>query len=259
MTGDLGVIEDIEALAREAGDVAMGFFQSGLAVESKGHLDLVTAADREVERLIVDRLRTLFPDDGIVAEEGSAQESRSGRFWVIDPIDGTFNFVRGADQWSVSIGLFDGSRPVLGVVNMPALGKLVRGGVGVAPSLNGQAIKPLGRLDRAKAAIALGLGPVSTSQRGIDLVAFVATQGMAYRYGGCGSVSLLSVALGQVDGYISLGESSWDVMAALAILHELGGESTVDWMSAGLRQKFPLACGTPEFLAIATGFDFDAG
>ncbi len=70
------------------------------------------------------------------------------------------------------------------------------------------------------------------------------------------SVSLLSVALGEVDGYISLGESSWDVMAALAILRQLGAESTVDWPTTSLSEKFPIACGTPEFLSVAARFHF---
>jgi len=77
---------------------------------------------------------------------------------------------------------------------------------------------------------------------------------MLFRYSGCGSVSLMSVALGEADGYISLGESSWDVVAALAILAELGGQSTIDWQVQGLIGKFAMSCGTPEFLSIASQF-----
>lgn len=251
------MIDALQTLALEAGAVAMSYFgrHGSLAVESKGHLDLVTEADREVERLIVDRLRTLFPDDGIVGEEGAAAPSRSGRNWVVDPIDGTFNFVRGSDQWSVSIGLFDGRQPAFGVLNLPAQGKLVVGGVDVAPRLNGQAMAPLAPIHPSRAAAALGLASANEDRRNADLVDFVCRDAkMAFRYCGCGSVSLLSVALGEVDGYISLGESSWDVMAALAILQPLGAECTIDWPAVGLRQKFAMACGTPEFLAIAARF-----
>ena len=103
--------------------------------------------------------------------------------------------------------------------------------------------------------MALGLGPASADPGSADLVDFVGREaGMLFRYCGCGSVSLISVALGQVDGYISLGESSWDVVAALAILAQLGGESTVDWQVEGLAGKFAMACGTPEFLSIASRF-----
>lgn len=251
------MIDEVRAIAVEAGELAMHYFErhASLPFESKGHLDIVTEADREVERLIVDRLRARFPDDGIVAEEGSAAPSRSGRSWVVDPIDGTYNFLRGSDQWSVSIGLFDGVQPVLGVLNLPAQRKLVVGGAEIPPELNGRAMNRLAPMDLSRAAVALGLGPASTDRRGAELISFVAQKaGMLFRYYGCGSVSLLSVALGQVDGYISLGESSWDVMAALAILQQLGASSTVEWGSTGLWEKVPMACGTPEFLAVAARF-----
>lgn len=251
------MIRTVEAIAIEAGHVAMRHFGHlpPLAVESKGHLDLVTRADREVEKLIVARLRSAFPDDGILGEEGTAAPTRSGRTWVIDPIDGTLNFVRGSEQWSISIGLFDGHRPALGVLNLPAQGKLVVGGDGVAPALNGAPIPALNPIDPERAAAAIGFGPNSANAYRAGLVSFVMDEAcMVCRNSGCGSLSLLSVALGHVDGYISLGESSWDVMAALAILHRLGCDSTVDWATVGLQRKVPLACGPADFLAIASKF-----
>lgn len=246
----------VEALAREAGRVAIQFFgQTGLSVESKGQLDPVTQADRAVERLIVERLAQTFPDDGIVGEEGAAAASRSGRTWVIDPIDGTLNFIRGSDQWSVSIGLFDGTRPVLGAVYLPALDRMVVGGIGMPPRINGRPIAPIETDIPAIGVAALGFGPSGPSALLAELVTFVSRDaGMAFRSNGCGSASLLSVAFGHVDGYISLGESSWDVMAALAIIGELGGHNTVNWEKVGLHTKFPLACGSPRFVARAEKF-----
>lgn len=226
--------------------------RTGLTVESKGHFDPVTEADREVERFVVGRLSSLFPDDAIVGEEGTNSSGKSGRHWVIDPIDGTFNFLRGMDQWSVSIGLFCDDAPMLGVVNLPARQRLISGGRDHTPRHNGQPISPIGPMDPSRAVAALGLGPPSTTHNGSALVRAVEDSGIAFRYLGCGSVSLLSVALGEVDGYISLGESSWDVMASLAILRPLGVQDNVDWRSTGLQQKFSLACGTGPFMEIAT-------
>ncbi|RUV80820.1 inositol monophosphatase, partial [Mesorhizobium sp. M5C.F.Ca.IN.020.14.1.1] len=114
---------------------------------------------------------------------------------------------------------------------------------------------PLSPIDPSRAAVALGFGPADSNARRAELVTFVSREaGMVFRNSGCGSVSLLSVALGHVDGYISLGESSWDVMAGLAIIGQLGGESTVDWRGVGLHRKFPMACGTHDFLAVASKF-----
>lgn len=245
----------LHPIAVEAGDVALQYFRQGdaLGLETKGYLDLVTAADRAVEQLLVDRLRAQFPDDGIIGEEGASAPSMSGRVWVIDPIDGTFNFVRGSTQWSVSIGLFDGSHPTFGILNLPAQNKIIAGGRGIVPVVNGDVIAPLPRYDARRAAVALGFGPASTDDRAAALVQKVARAGMAFRYSGSGSVSLLSLALGEVDGYISLAESSWDIMAAMAILEALGAEHSIDWKALNLSEKVPLVCGTSEFLKLTRG------
>ena len=103
----------VESIARRAGELAMTHFSAlaSVPVESKGHLDLVTAADKEVEAFIIEQLREAFPDDGVFGEEGGSVSSRSGRIWVIDPIDGTFNFVRGGDQWAVSQSIINNYYP----------------------------------------------------------------------------------------------------------------------------------------------------
>ena len=101
------------AVARDAGKLAHRAFGVS-ATKMKGRHDVVTEMDREVERFLTDRLAALFPDDGIFGEEGAARPGRSGRTWVLDPIDGTFNFVRGTDCWVVSIGLYAGGAPAFG-------------------------------------------------------------------------------------------------------------------------------------------------
>jgi len=120
---------EIEAIAREAGALALDFFRTRdtLDIEAKGPLDLVSRADRELEAMIASRLRRAFPDDGILGEEGGHAPSRSGRTWVLDPIDGTFNFVRGGPEWGVSIGCHDAAGPLFGAVNLPvAIGGAAR-------------------------------------------------------------------------------------------------------------------------------------
>ena len=243
----------IEAIARQAGDLALSHFAklATVPVESKGHLDLVTAADRAVEAFIIEQLRETFPDDGVFGEEGGAVASKSGRIWVVDPIDGTFNFVRGGDQWAISIGLYENGAPSFGVINAPVRGQLVVGGQGVPSTLNGIPLARRQGMDRSKASTGVGFHPVIPTADRLDLLRFIIDDaGMVFRCCGSATMSLLEVASGEVDGYIGMGESTWDLMAALPILAQIGVESTVDWSAITLDSKLKFACGTPEFLDV---------
>ncbi|MFC3703233.1 inositol monophosphatase family protein [Devosia honganensis] len=243
----------VETIARQAGDLAMAHFGrlASVAVESKGHLDLVTAADKEVEAFVIGELRKAFPDDGVFGEEGGAVSSRSGRVWVIDPIDGTFNFVRGGDQWAVSIGLYEGGAPRFGVINAPARAQLVAGGEGIPATLNGEPLAARQGMDRSKASAGVGFHPVIPVEDRLEMLRFVLEDArMVFRCCGSATISLLEIASGEVDGYIGMGESTWDLMAALPILAQLGVHSTVDWSDISLEAKLKFACGTPDFLEL---------
>src|SRR4051794_33320402 len=103
-----------------AGELAIGYQSRGLTAESKSDLSPVTIADRECERLITQRIQETFPDDGILGEEGADKPSRNGRLWIVDPIDGTRDFVRGLPLWSTLIGLEVDGEVVMGVCHMQA-------------------------------------------------------------------------------------------------------------------------------------------
>jgi myo-inositol-1(or 4)-monophosphatase len=253
----LSAIQDqaaiIEMLARDAGALALSHFETlaTVSVESKGHLDLVTAADQEVEKFVTERLARNFPDDGIFGEEGAAHQGSSGRIWVIDPIDGTFNFVRGGDQWAVSIGLYQGGRPVFGVIHAPVRKQTLIGGDGLPATLNGAMIAARAGLDANRAACGVGFHPVIPVERRLQTLQFVLDDArMSFRCCGSATISLIEVALGQVDGYLGMGESTWDLMAAIPILEQIGILSTVDWAATDLEDKLRFACGTPEFLKL---------
>ncbi|HMR30205.1 MAG TPA: inositol monophosphatase [Geminicoccaceae bacterium] len=245
----------IQDIAREAGEIALRHFRrvSSLAVESKGPLDLVTAADRDVERFISEQLTRLFPEDGVFGEEGSFVEGKSGRIWVIDPIDGTFNFVRGSNDWGVSIGLFENGAPAYGVVNAPARGELFAGG-GVPASLNGRPLPALRGFDRGSAAVGVGIHPDIPREEGLRLLGAVVNDlQVAFRVTGSSVVSLIDIAKGAVDGYIGLGIPSWDILGMLPCLEQLGVGTTIDWRAAGLDTRLRFVCGTPGLLEIASG------
>jgi myo-inositol-1(or 4)-monophosphatase len=241
----------VEGIARDAGKLALTHFESlaSLPVEAKGHLDLVTAADREVEELLIRKLRDAFPEDGIFGEEGGNVPGRSGRIWVIDPIDGTFNFVRGSQNWAVSIGLYENRRPVFGVIHAPARDLTIAGGTAVPAQLNGKPIKPLPAFVMSRASTGFSFHPtVSTADR-LEAIRFISEDlGISFRLCGAATISLIEVMLGETDGYLSIGDSTWDVMAALPILASLGVSHTIDWDRTELSQKLRFACGSEAFL-----------
>lgn len=242
-------------LAQAAGDLALQHF-GRLAegdVAQKAPLDLVTEADRAVEALILARLQAAFPQDGVLGEEGGKVAAASGRVWVIDPIDGTFNFVRGGAQWAVSIGLWQDGQPVLGVVHAPVLGLTLTGGVGHAPLLNGRALPGLTayRADRAAVGVALSPAVPIEVRQGI-LTALMAAQ-IKFRVCNATTISLLEVATGEVDAHLGYGERAWDVMAAWPVLQALGAEATLDWASTPLDATLRYVLGKPGAVAACRG------
>ena len=243
----------LERLVRDAGALALGHFRrlSDASVHLKGHLDLVTAADQEVERFLTAGLSKIFPADGVFGEEGSAVAGKSGRVWIVDPIDGTLNFVRGSDQWAISIGLFQHGRPQFGVIHAPVRDQTLSGGPDLRPTLNGRPLDRAAALVRNRAVVAVSLHPsIPVSQRLAVLEFIMADASMAFRNCGSAVISLLDLAVGQIDGYVALGLSTWDVMGGLPILGELGMESTIDWARVGLSSKLKFASGSREFLDV---------
>src|SRR5215813_14179388 len=124
-------LEFARRLAVEAGDNAKRIRELGVCPETKADASPVTIADRENERLVREAIEREFPDDGILGEEGSSKSGSSQRRWIVDPIDGTRDFVRGNRFWCVLIALEDADEPVVGVAHFPMLGETywaVRGG-----------------------------------------------------------------------------------------------------------------------------------
>src|SRR5262249_15048365 len=111
--------------ARRAGEVILPYYQSEVGVETKGDGSPVTPADRGAEQELRRLIRERFPDDGVLGEEFGEQSGRSGRRWILDPIDGTKAFVRGVPLFGVLIGLEQDGEAVAGVVSMPALDEFV--------------------------------------------------------------------------------------------------------------------------------------
>ncbi|MCJ9672222.1 MULTISPECIES: inositol monophosphatase family protein [unclassified Neorhizobium] len=241
----------VERIAREAGRIALAHFQSlaTLPVEEKGHLDLVTGADREVEDFLIAALREAFPEDGVFGEEGGDVCGVSGRIWVIDPIDGTFNFVRGSQNWAISIGLFENREPVFGAIFAPARDLMITGGTDIGAKINGKPMPLLPAFDLSRASTGIGIHPSIATNDRLEVFRFLADElRINFRCCGSSALSLMEIAMGETDGYVALGDSTWDVMAGLPILAGLGVSHTIEWGHIDLREKLRFACGGDAFL-----------
>jgi myo-inositol-1(or 4)-monophosphatase len=134
-------LETAVAAAREAGQVLLEGYGTDLAVESKGDSSLVTRVDRESEDLVVSHIRRVFPEHRILAEEGSQGAAASEYCWVIDPLDGTHNYIRQAGEFGVSIGLVQGDEFVVGVIYLPTSDDLYAAERGSGAFHNGERMR----------------------------------------------------------------------------------------------------------------------
>jgi myo-inositol-1(or 4)-monophosphatase len=212
-------------IAREAGQVLMA--HRGVAFELKGDYDLVTAADRASELLIIKRLREQFPDHGIVAEEGGRAEMQSPLRWYVDPLDGTTNFAHGFPLWNVTLALARNEELICGVVFDPLNRELFAAEHGAGARLNGAPI----RVSRASALndalLATGF-PSRKRHQNVNIhfyyQAAMLTHGV--RRGGSAAIDLAYTACGRLEGFWEFGLNPWDMAAGVLLVQEAGGRAS---------------------------------
>lgn len=226
------MLTPLAAIAWAAGELIMTIYASDFAVEHKADASPVTQADQAAEALILQRLATRWPDIPVVAEEsvstGGAPElaALGQRFWLVDPLDGTREFLARNGEFTVNIGLIEHGRPVLGVVLAPALGRLWAGAVGQGAWVQDQAGR---RPIQCRAVPPEGLTVVASRSHGdaLALTAFLAGRPLAQTVNVGSSLKLCLVAQGQADLYPRLGRTmEWDIAAAHAVLAAAGGRVT---------------------------------
>ncbi|MPY92997.1 MAG: histidinol-phosphatase [Acidimicrobiia bacterium] len=216
------LLEEAVALARAAGDRTLRWFRApDLVVDTKADLTPVTEADRDAERYLRAELGRRHPGDGILGEEEGELAGRSGRRWIIDPIDGTKAFTHGVPLYSTLLAVLDESGPLVGVVHLPALGQTVYAARGLGCWLDGQPARARSRpgLDGAWV---MTSGLTAWTRARIEAVqsrgASIRTWGDAYGY------SL--VATGFADAMVDPEASLWDLAPMPVILAEAGGRFT---------------------------------
>ncbi len=189
--------------------------------------DLVTEADRETEALIVRRILAARPNDGLLGEEGANRASTTGIRWVIDPIDGTTNFVYGIPAYSVSIGVERNSQVVAGVVHDVALQQSYTAALGGGAHMNGHSIRVSGKTDLATALMGIGFAyDPARRDRQAKFYDRVMVDIRDVRRMGSAALDLCRVACGQLDGYFEFQLNSWDIAAGGIIVREAGGVTT---------------------------------
>lgn len=215
------------AAARAGGKLLLAHYERRdlLVIDQKGSNDFVSQADRESEVVIVDMLTRAFPQDGLLGEEGGqGGPADAPMVWCIDPLDGTSNFLHGAHNWCVSIGLVQGDQPVLGVIYDPLRDEMFAGGVSIPMTVNGvpTAVSTVDALDHA--VISLGHNArVPLELFGAETLRLLAS-GAAFRQLGAGALMLAYVAAGRFEGYYEWHMWPWDAVAGLAMIEAAGGQ-----------------------------------
>ncbi|MBV8834434.1 MAG: hypothetical protein JO108_34990 [Acidobacteriaceae bacterium] len=210
-------------MAQEAAALAIEYQRKGVTAESKADESPVTAADRACEALIVQSISREFPDDGILGEEGAARESRSGRKWIVDPIDGTRDFVRGIPLWAVLIGLEVDGEIVAGAAHCPRQGLLLWAAKGYGAWANGSAIRvsDVGAPEDAVLSFN-GFNKAGVSGVSSSLMPWISRFWAVRSLGG--AVDAMLVAQGQADVWIEPNAAPWDLAPLKILVEEAGGK-----------------------------------
>ncbi len=215
-----------ETTARHAGALALKYFHARdrLIVETKRHPgDLVTEADRAVERLIRAEIAGAFPNDALLGEEQATTPGTSGLTWAIDPIDGTAPFLAGLPGWCVSIGAFDAHGPVIGVIYAPMMEEVFTAARGIGAAVNGKRLRIQPEQALISGVLGIGVNDRVPPARVADMFEAIMTAGINWVRYGSGALMLAYVAAGRLIGYVEPRMCAWDCMAGYCLVEMAGG------------------------------------
>src|SRR5215467_5430874 len=194
-------VHPMQELAREAGSLLMSYFGK-VSVEYKGDADLVTQADRSSEKLLVERIRSRWPDHDLLGEEGSRRETGSDFRWYIDPLDGTTNFAHGYPVFCVSLALEYKSERVAGVIYDPCRDEMFTAGKGSGATLNGRPIQVSKTTRLAESLIATGFPSHKRHKNpNIHFYHQLTLRSHGVRRAGSAALDLCQVASGRFDAF----------------------------------------------------------
>jgi len=215
------------AIVEAAGAVARHFFlqRTQLAMHAKGPRDFVSEADLAVERVIRERLGLAFPGEAVMGEELGGELASC--CWLVDPIDGTANFLRGSPLWGISLGLVVEGEPVVGAIHYPILGMSIGAALGHGLVCNGQPMRRDVPFPEVRA-VAMGENAHWDASEIARLGQTLRQQDWSVASYRCATIGLGFAALGYVDGYLERHTSLWDIAAGIVLCREAGLETRVD-------------------------------
>lgn len=214
-----------QAIAVEAGQQAKEQYlrRHELKIESKGVQNFVSEADRLCEQTISGAIAAAFPNDSIIGEEHGVLDRGKEALWVIDPIDGTTNFLRGLPLWCVSIAVISDNEPVAGIIYNPVMGELHSARRGGGAWLNGTPIKVSSVTSLEQARIGLAFSYRRNLEQHVRVVSACFEANCEFTRLGSSALGMAYSADGRLDGFWASHAFAWDVAAGIIIMREAGG------------------------------------
>jgi myo-inositol-1(or 4)-monophosphatase len=219
------LLSPMQAMAREAGALLMGYFRQHVKIEYKGDVDLVTVADRKSEALILERIRKQFPTHDVMGEEGARIETGSEYKWYVDPLDGTTNFAHGYPVFCVSLGVEYRKQRIAAVVYDPTRDEMFVAEKSAGARLNDESIHVSTTAELGQCLIATGF-PSQKRHKNPNIYFYhqltLRTHGV--RRAGSAALDLCNVASGRFEGFWEFNLNPWDTAAGVLIVEEAGGK-----------------------------------
>jgi myo-inositol-1(or 4)-monophosphatase len=212
-------------IAEEAGQIGMSYFRNraSLTIESKGHQDMVSEADKNVELFLRAEIAKAFPDDGILGEEHGLEAGTSGLTWILDPIDGTTNFVNGIPAWSVVVACASEVDTLVGVIHDPCACETFAASLGGGALMNGNPMSCSRATRLSEGSLGVGLSNRVDWRPTVSLVHDLMAEGGLFFRNASGAVMLAYTAAGRLLGYVEEHMNAWDCAAGLLMVREAGG------------------------------------
>jgi myo-inositol-1(or 4)-monophosphatase len=225
-----------------------------LTIARKGHSDFVTEVDRAAEQAIIEILRRAFPDHAILAEESGASSGSAGRSeytWIIDPLDGTTNFIHGFPQYAVSIALRHKDLLTQAVIYDPSKNELFTATRGRGAYLNERRIRVSKRAQMADALIGTGFPfrELASLEEYLAMFREITKCTAGIRRAGAAALDIAYVAAGRLDGFWEIGLSPWDMAAGALLVQEAGGLVGDFRGDPGYLESGRIVCGNPKIFA----------